>query len=282
MSLNTIYEIERFCGDLDHPECVNPGIDGALYAGSEAGIIFRIDPSTGTKTIYGETGGSIGGLCLDGSNRVYDCNYGNLRLNRVIQGNPSEIYSVGTTEAKALYPNYPVFDDRGNLYYSDSGDFYKPSGSIFVVRPNGKTEMLYGRHLCFPNGLAIDPSGQWLYVAMSNAYNITRFPILENGLGEPEVYVMLPNILPDGLAFAESGNLYIACYVPDAILRVDTKRKVEVVIQDFAADYLTRPTNVCFGKDSSMLYYANFGGYHINRLDVQEKGMPLRYPIINQ
>ncbi|MEB3100944.1 SMP-30/gluconolactonase/LRE family protein [Ferviditalea candida] len=86
------------------------------------------------------------------------------------------VYSSGTKEFPAKYPNYPVFDNKGNLYYSDSGgDFYRAEGRIVVVRPDGATEHLYGGHLHFPNGMAIDAEEKNLYVIQSSASNILRF-----------------------------------------------------------------------------------------------------------
>ena len=178
----------------------------------------------------------------------------------------------------AVLPNYPVFDDQGNLYYSDSGDYYKPSGCLYRVRADGRTEHLFGDHLHFPNGLAIDEDQKWLYVIQSTASNILRFRLIDGRLGEPEVYVNLPATVPDGLAFADSGNLYVACYVPDIIQRITPDRRIEIVVQDFGADLLNRPTNVAFAPGTSQLCFANLGGFTVNTIDVGEKGLPLRYP----
>jgi sugar lactone lactonase YvrE len=171
------------------------------------------------------------------------------------------------------------------LYYSDSGNYYKPNGGLCVARPGGRTEHLFGGDLNYPNGLAIDPEEEWLYVIQSKAYNILRFRLGKDGkLAEPEIWISLnhvfPDILLDGLAFARSGNLYVACYLPNVILVIDRDRRVDTVVQDFGGDVLNQPTNVAFGKEDTKLYYANLGGYHVNELDVGEKGMALRYPKI--
>jgi sugar lactone lactonase YvrE len=146
-----------------------------------------------------------------------------------------------------------------------------------VVRPDGRTELASGSQLQFPNGLALDEDGRWLYVAMSTASSIVRFPVDGDRLGEPETWVRLPGAVPDGLAFSASGNLYVACYVPDAILVVDPGRRVCVLAHDPCADVLNRPTNCCFGRDTT-LYVSNLGGFTVMAVDVGEKGLPLRYP----
>lgn len=278
-ALCTIYDVAVLATDLDHPECVNFGPDGRAYAGGEAGQLFRIGLEGATE-IVATTGGGIGGLCLDGQGNVYECNYGHPHVHRITPGGEVSVYSQGSPDRPAVLPNYPAFDSRGNLYYSDSGDFYKPNGCLYVVRPDGSTAHLFGDHLHFPNGLAIDADEAWLYVIQSTVSNILRFPLRDGTLGEPEIFITLPGTVPDGLAFAASGNLYVACYVPDVVLRVTPDRHAETVVEDHMAERLNRPTNVAFAPGTTRLLIANLGGFSVNVLDVGEAGLPLQYPIL--
>jgi gluconolactonase len=280
-SMFSIYSVQPAAADLDHPECVNFGPDGYAYAGGEAGQLFRFKADE-SKIIVANTGGGIGGLCLDGNNNVYECNYGTPVVHKISPQGEVTVYSSGTEQYPAIYPNYPVFDSKGNLYYSDSGDFYKPSGRIFVVRPDGTTENLFGGHLHFPNGLAIDAEENYLYAIQSSASNILRFPLTSAGLGEPDIYASLPGTVPDGLAFAESGNLYVSCYAPDVIYRITPERVTETVICDTLADRVNRPTNIAFEPGTTRLYFANLGGFTINCIDVNEKGQSLKYPKLQE
>jgi gluconolactonase len=275
--IKTLEDVQVIASGLDHPECVNFGPDGRAYAGGEAGQMFQFTMDGQVRRIA-EVGGSIGGLCLDGNGNIYECNYGHSRVNRVTATGKVSVYSQGTPDRQAAMPNYPVFDSEGNLYYSDSGDYYEPTGRLFVVRPDGNTECLYGDNLHFPNGLAIDAGEKWLYVIQSTGPNILRFPLGRKRFGEPEVYVQLPQMVPDGIAFAESGNLYLACYVPDALYRITPDRQLELLIKDPGADKLSRPTNVAFEPDGTRLCFANLGGMSVNAIDVGERGAPLRYP----
>lgn len=275
--LFTIHDVQVVVSDIDHSECVNFSPDGTGYAGGEAGQLYRFTMD-GEKHIVANTGGGIGGLCVDSNGNVYECNYGKSCVHRITPKGEVSIYSGGTDQEPVVLPNYPVFDGQGNLYYSDSGDFYKPSGRLYVVRPDGKTKKIYGDHLHFPNGLAIDAEEKWLYVIQSSSSNIIRFPLDGGKLGDPEIYVQLPRTVPDGLAFAESGNLYVSCYVPDAIYRIKPNRLVETVVEDMYADRLNRPTNIAFEPGTTRLCFANLGGVTVNSIDVGEKGQPLRYP----
>jgi sugar lactone lactonase YvrE len=266
--------------DLDHAECLNFGPDGACYAGGEDGQVYRFRRGEPAE-VYARTGGGIGGVCLDADGRLYDCNYGRAVVHRVTPGSEVSTYSAGTADHPTIEPNYAVFDPAGFLYYSDSGSYYRPNGRLFVVTPQGATELLFGGHLHYPNGMAIDPERSWLYVVQSTASNIIRFRIeAPERLGEPEIYVTLRGVVPDGLAFAASGNLYAACYAPDVILRVRPNRGVEVVIEDPGADILNRPTNVAFEPGTNELWFANFGGHSVGSIDVGEPGAPLHLPRI--
>jgi gluconolactonase len=278
-SLRTLEDVCLIATGLDHPECVNFGPDGRGYAGGEAGQVFRL-ASDGTTECFGSTGGGIGGLCVDGNHNVYECNYGLPYVHRVSPDGLVSIYSKGTPDRPAVLPNYPVFDSRGNLYYSDSGHLDTPDGCLFVVRPDGSTEHLFGDNLHFPNGLAIDPEERYLYVIQSTASNILRFSLRDGYLDKPEIFATLAGTVPDGLAFAASGNLYVACYVPDLILRITPGRHIERVVEDHAADRLNRPTNVAFEPGTTRLWFANLGGFSVNAVDVGESGMPLRYPVL--
>jgi sugar lactone lactonase YvrE len=219
----------------------------------------------------------VGGVCLDAEGTLYECNYGTLRVHRVRPDGTVDVLSTGTDELPASYPNFPAFDPQGNLWYSDSGELGRPSGRLYVVRPDGRTEVAVPGLLHFPNGLCVDEAGEWLYCIQSTASNVLRFPLREGGLGQPELYATLPGTVPDGLALARSGNLYVACYVPDAIYVIEPDGNVELVVQDHGADVLSRPTNAAL-DGRGQLFYANLGGWHIGAVDVQDPGVPLHLP----
>ncbi len=278
MTQATIHDVEIKAGGLDHTECLNFGPDAACYAGGEDGQVYRIRPGHDPET-YARSPGGIGGICLDGDGNLYDCNYGAAVVHRVTPTGAVSVFSRGAPEKPAIEPNYAVFDRDGYLFYTDSSSYYQPDGRLFVVRPDGETQFAFGGHLHYPNGLAMDPDGRWLYVVESTAPGILRLPLLSGGrVGDPETYVKLRGVVPDGIAFAASGTLYVACYSPDVILRIRPNRAIDVVVEDSGADILNRPTNVAFEPGTTRLWFANFGGHTIGALDVGESGAPLNYP----
>jgi gluconolactonase len=267
---------------LDHPECVAFGTDGALYAGGEAGQIYRIDPVGGTFEVIARVGnGLILGIALDAHNNVYACDAGGGRLARVSNDGKVETISRGTEERPMRIPNFAVFDSTGFLYVSDSGSWTDGGGCIYRLSPDGDVKVWSEAAPDFPNGLAMSPDGSALYVAESILPGITRIPVLSDGTaGEPESVVAMPGTVPDGLAFDISGRLYIACYRPDRIYALETGGELKVVADDARGTDLSAPTNVAFGgRGMKQLYIASLGRWHIGRIDVPDAGATLNYPI---
>ena len=87
--------------------------------------------------------------------------------------------------------------------------------------------------------------------------------------------------MPDGLAFASDGDLYVVTYRPDAIFVVRSgTREVALVAEDPTGTILASPTNVAFGTidGEPVLYCANIGRWHVAVLPIGVQGLPLAYP----
>jgi gluconolactonase len=114
-------------------------------------------------------------------------------------------------------PNDITLDRRhGGFYFTDpGGSRTEPAGSVYYTGRDGITRRAAGA-LRVPNGLVIDPSDRFLYVAETAPNRILRFPIRAPGeLGPLEVFANLPareghQAAPDGLAVDETGRLYVA------------------------------------------------------------------------
>ncbi len=266
---------------LDHPECVAIGADGTFVTGGEAGEIYRISPDGSSVTTYAQALGESGGVALDTDGNLYECNLSK-HVNRFTPDGKLTVYSTGTPELPVSFPNYPVFDPDGNLYFTDSGDWSTLNGRIYVVRPDGKTEVAFPDHLAFPNGLALDSENGWLYVVQSSAHNVVRLKVRDGDLvGRPEVYAEFAmSTVPDGVALAESRNLYVAFYEPHAIHVVEPSGRIDVVVEGLAFELLNRPTNVTFSRETTQIFWPNYGTGEIVTLDVGERGLSLNYPTL--
>lgn len=285
MPLINLKHAEEFVDGLDHPEGVALGPDGNIYAGGEAGQVYRIDYGGRQIEEYANTGGLNLGMALDAAANVYICTADRGAVFKVTGAGEVSQYSTGTAERPMTTPNYPSFDSQGNLYVTNSGSWYGNDGCIYCVAPDGTTAVIDTENSQFPNGCAVSPDGQFLYVAMSlSPPQIIRFPI-ESGrkVGPSETVVELPHVVPDGLAFCDDGSFLISCYRPDTILRVLPSGDLTVLMDDYEGTILGAPTNVCFGgPDLSVLFWANLGRWHLGmNAHTGLKGAALFYPDIS-
>lgn len=282
MALIPTKAIRFLANGLDHPEGVACGPDGFVYAGGEAGQIYRVDPETGKFAQIGSTGGFILGLALDAAANVYACDLAAHCVKRIAPDGTVSTYSAGAPGVPMRTPNYPVFDSRGNLYVSDSGEWEQDDGLVFRVRPGGETEVWSRGPRRFSNGMALHPSGAYLYVAESLLPGVSRVAISPDGsAGATEQVVTLAQTVPDGLAFDRAGNLYIACYRPDRIYRLRTTGELEVVADDWTGAVLAAPTNIAFfGPDLGQVVVASLGRWALTAFDAEHGGQPLHYPSV--
>ncbi len=278
-NLMTIDNFAPFADGLDHPECVATGPDGTLYAGGEAGQIYRVSLNGEWEQIA-STGGFILGLCLDADGAIYACDLAHKSVQRIAPDGTVSTYASGSRERPMSVPNYPVFDAVGNLYVSDSGGWKEFGGCLFRSRPGGETEVIGEGLEAFPNGMALHPDGNRLYVALSQLPGVVSLELRVDGsVGEPDPVVVLPRTVPDGLAFDVEGDLYIACYTPDVIYRLSPDGDLSILAEDWESVIFATPTNIAFaGPERRTLVVASLSRWHLTKGDMPVAGAPLRYP----
>jgi len=275
-----IHQVEIIQTGLDHPECVNFGPDGRLYAGGFHGQVYAMSPPKFELVQVCDTGGYVGGVAVDGNHNVYACNVPKGVVKVAPDGKLSRFCDEAPGGALVL-ANYGAFDAVGNYYFSDSGDYWRPSGRLIRVKRSGKAESLIGGNWHFPNGLALSPDRDAIYLIESTAADILRISLNKDGsVSPPEIFVQMQGNVLDGLAFARGGNLYVSCYYPNRIYLVSPDRNVELLIEDMTGEILNQPTNVAFEPEGTRLFIASLGGQHVAALDVGEKGAALSYPKI--
>lgn len=271
-----------FVDGLDHPEGVTWGPDGHVYAGGEAGQIYRVSLETGDLEQISSTGGFLLGVVTDGDANVYSCDMGKQAVTCTTQSGETTVYSSGSSDRPMICPNAAVFGADGTLYVSDSGDWQADNGCIWMIHPGGEAELLTDEIRGYSNGIAIHPIDGSLYCVESLRPAITRIPLGSDGRASGPAEIVLPltpEIIADGIAFAGNGSLLISCYTPDVIYRLSVDRKLSVFAHDPHHVTLVSPTNVAFaGPALTTLVVSSLGDRHLTRMEVDEPGAPLNYP----
>jgi gluconolactonase len=266
-----IDHFEIFASGLDHPECLAFDRDGFLWAGGEAGQVYRIDPAGKVEQIC-MLGSFNAGVAFSPAGELFVCNpvRGLVRIER--DGTPRDFASHAAGD-KIVCANFAVFDSAGTLYLTDSGQWLKRNGRLLRFRAGDSTGEVLAGPLGYANGLALSADEQTLYVVESDTDRIYRFDLSS---GECTTFADHVGRMPDGLALDAEGNLYASCYASDEIHRIAPDGRKQLFAWDRWAIRLSRPTNMAFGGDNmDTMYVANLGRQTITRANVGVRGQPL-------
>jgi gluconolactonase len=212
----------------------------------------------GTST-YAHTGGSPWGTVLGTDGAIYVTQGGNVPgsgdtsavsgIQRVSPDGSVELLFAEVAGYTLYGPNDLAFGPDGRLYFTESGseqDFrfdVRAPGRLFAASPGGGGEMLFERRDVYPNGIAFDARGR-LYWTESMVHRVCRL----DDAGQPETFCQLSDgHVPDGMAFAADGRLFVATTVSGGVTVISPDGAVqeEIHLGEHA-------TNCIF--DGSLLY----------------------------
>ena len=182
----------------------------------------------GTVSTHAHTGGSPWGSVLGSDGAIYVTQGGNVPgsgdasavsgIQRVLPDGSVELLFSEVAGYRLYGPNDLAFGPDGRLWFTESGseqDFrfdIRSPGKLFAVGPSGAGEMLLELPGVYPNGIAFDAQ-QRLYWTESMAHRVCR---LEDGTAV--TFCQLPDShVPDGMAFAADGRLFVATTVSGGV-----------------------------------------------------------------
>jgi gluconolactonase len=163
------------------------------------GRIFRISPAL-EWTLVAEYDGWPNGIAIhkDESLWISDYRRGLLRVDLSSRADASPaardpIIILGHRNSESFKGlNDLTFDMAGNCYFTDQGQtgLHDPSGRVYRFSPSplgegrgegsGRLEVLVSG-IPSPNGIALDTSGKFLFVAVTRANQVWRGPLLGDG-----------------------------------------------------------------------------------------------------
>src|SRR3954468_1188208 len=173
--MQPLVPIERFdifATGLDHPECCAFDRDGNLWAGGEAGQIYRIDSAGRVETVA-----NVGGFCCavafpPDDSALFVCVSG-VGIVRVEKGGEHSVFADHAGDHKIVAPNYLLFDRRGRIYLTDSGNWMKRNGFVLRFEQDGGGEVLAGP-FGYANGLALAADERSLFMVESDSDSVFR------------------------------------------------------------------------------------------------------------
>ena len=275
----TIADVSIFADGLDHPECIAVHPDGSVWAGGEAGQIYKISADgKQVEEVNSTNGFNLGIAFSPGASWLAVCDLKNKCVWKLdVKTNQLTKFVTGAEGENFNIPNYISFTRNGKLFISESGAFRQVTGKIFSFNVEGKGTIWHPGPFNFANGLALDADEKFLYVVCTWLPGVERITINEDGsAGEREVFCTLPQTCPDGITFDEAGNLYVGCYAPSRIYKVNPVKEVSILVDDWEAHTISNPTNLAFGgKQFNELYTANLGRWHISKINLAVQGLKL-------
>jgi len=297
MALYSLDAVEIFGKGVLKAEGVVIDKEGSVYGGGRNGIIYKVTPDGTVHELCTLPSGSIpNGITMDRQGNLVYCDLGKKAMMRVTQSGQVSMIADRVGTLALTLPNFASYDAEGNLYVSNSStrDINsalveltnpEPNGALVRIRPDGRGEVV-ATGIYLANGTAIDPKEEAVYVLESTRDDCLRIAIKKDGtFGKPEIYSKNFPALPDGMAFAADGNLFVTLpgkgkdgqLVPaNQIIKVDTNGNWTVLIDDPSGQKMDLPTNCAFGGPGLQdLYIANLEGDHFNRVHTTFRGHPL-------
>ncbi len=275
----TINDISIFADGLDHSECIAVHPDGSVWAGGEAGQIYKISGDGKNIEIINSTNGFILGIAFSpDASWLAACDLKNKCVWKLeLATNELTKFATGAEGIPFNIPNYISFTRNGNLFVSESGAFREVCGKVYCFDEKGNGSVWHHGPFNFANGLALDKDEKFLYMVCTWLPGVERIAINPDGsAGKREVFCVLPQSCPDGIAFDEEENLYVGCYAPSRIYKIDKYGKAEILVDDWEAHTISNPTNLAFGgKNLDELFIANLGRWHISKIQLKVKGLKL-------
>ncbi len=283
-------KLEQLWNEGEFTEGAALGPDGSIYfsdiADVKAGRILKFDPNSGKTTVHCPDSQKSNGLVFDAKGRLLAACGANAGARAITEITPDGKVKplVEKYDGKRFNaPNDIDVHPRGWVYVTDP--FYVGKEpleldhmSVYLWKPEDNSVKRVTTEITKPNGVAVSPDGQTLYVAETNngkpllgtsefaAWRMTlnAFPIQDDGqLGKRRIIVDFgKNAGIDGMCTDTAGRIFAA---------IRNEKRFGIAVFDPASGQELAfvptpelPTNCCFGggHDRKTLYVTAGKGFY--------------------
>jgi lactonase len=248
--------------------------------------ILKITPDKKVTTIFSQEGLMPDGIAIHKDGRLFlACISGKFMAIAPDGGNPTEIEP--RYQGKPQVGNDLVFDMQGNLWVTDwTGTIADATGGVYRFSADFKTVKPVFQNLVTPNGIALSPEGNTLWITETNRNQLIALNFQPNSIQlDPIEGTKIPWRFtgcpggPDSNAVDEAGNLYQCVIFQGRVLILNNRGipLVNVLVPGRDEGKFLRTTNVAFkpGTDEVYLTASGDGGAAIFRFKGLAKGLAL-------
>ena len=170
-----------------------------MYASDKASAVAQLLDDGGLRRI-GQAGGEPNGISLTADGHFVIANFGLGQLQEVdpVTGDLI-VRAADEVEGQPIkWINYPLVDSAGHIWVSVCSidpDLTRTiglgtaDGFVFRIENQpGAIPEIVAAGVNFPNCMALDRDEEYLYVVRTTLADVVRFPIVDGGLGDLEVY----------------------------------------------------------------------------------------------
>lgn len=263
--------------------CVDSFLEGPVFdaAGNlyvtdiPFGRIFRID-SKGGWNLVAEYDGEPNGMKFLNQSELLVADYKNGLMVCEIGSGAIRPYLTRRNSERFKGINDLVFDSKGNLYFTDQGQtgLHDPTGRLYRLRPTGQLDLLLA-NAPSPNGLALAPDENVLYLAVTRGNAVWRVPLLDDGSVAKvgQFFTSYGPSGPDGMAVDQQGRVIVANPGLGYAWVLNHRAEPVQVVRSTGGMSLT---NIAFGGvDRKTLYCTESVSGVILRAELDVAGLPI-------
>jgi gluconolactonase len=145
-------------------------------------------------------------------------------------------------------PNDLCFTPGGGIFFTSP--LWDDTGDVYYLSPKKEVKKILSRVWGFPNGIEFDAQDKFLYVAMTQRNEIWKYSV-DYKMNLHYMGVFASVVTPDGCAFDEKGNLWVASHKDSKIVVLNSTGKTigTIKIDNESVQ------NLCFGGPGNTTLY---------------------------